>query len=293
MANFAAPDGTSLHEVVWPASGQNAKGTVVLLHGYGEHILRYEHVAKALNAVGFEVRGLDLRGHGQSGGHRGFCLRFSEYLDDLHAFLERARASASGPLFIVAHSFGALVTTEYLLTRKPSNLTGVVLSSPFFKLKLDVPKVKVIAGRMMSRIYPKLGLPSGLKGADVSRDPEIAAAYDRDPLNNKSATARWFTETSAVQDTLLARGSDLSGWKLPTLFLVGAADKIADAQRAEEVFGRLGAPGQIDKTLRMLTGQYHEVFNEPAAEREKTLAELTGWLDAHCAQAGKLRAEGA
>jgi alpha-beta hydrolase superfamily lysophospholipase len=131
---------------------------------------------------------------------------------------------------------------------------------------------------------------SGFKGVDVSRDPEIAAAYDRDPLNNKNATARWFTETSAVQDTLMARAPE---WKLPTLFLVGAADKIADPQRAEEVFGRLGQPDKIDKTLRMLTGQFHEVFNEPAAEREKTLAELTGWLDARCAQAGKLRAEGA
>lgn len=285
MANFAAPDGTSIHEVVWPLSAGAAKGTVVLVHGYGEHILRYEHVAKALNAAGFDVRGTDLRGHGQSGGHRGFCLRFSEYLDDLQALIDRARSSA--PLFLLGHSFGGLIVTEYVLSRKPSDIAGVVMSSPFYKLKLEVPKVKVIAARMMSRIYPKLSLPSGLKGEDVSRDPAIVAAYDRDPLNNKNATARWFTETAQVQDTLLERAPQ---WKLPTLFLVGAADKVADATRAEEVFGRVGA---TDKTLKMLTGHYHEVFNEPLAERTKTLAELTGWLDARVGKAEKLRAGGA
>jgi len=185
MANFAAPDGTSIHEVLWPLSAGAAKGTVVLAHGYGEHILRYEHVAKALNAAGFDVRGTDLRGHGQSGGHRGFCLSFSEYLDDLQALIDRARTPA--PLFLLGHSFGGLIVTEFVLSRKPAGIAGVVLSSPFYQLKLQVPKVKVLAARMMSRIYPKLSLPSGLKGEDVSRDPAIAAAYDRDPLNNKAA----------------------------------------------------------------------------------------------------------
>jgi len=286
MANFAAPDGTSLHEAVWEAGG-SARGTVVLLHGYGEHIMRYDHVARALNVAGFEVRGADLRGHGQSGGRRGHCAHFSEYLDDLQALLDRV-PPAAGPRFVVAHSFGALIATEYLLSRVPVGITGVVLSSPFFKLKLDVPKVKVLAARLMSRIIPTLALPSGLKGADVSRDPEIIAAYDRDPLNNKNATSRWFTETSAVQDSLLARAPT---WKLPALFLVGAADKVADPARAEEVFARISAP---DKTLRMLAGQFHEVFNEPQPDRAKTLAELTSWLSARVTDAqGKLHSQNA
>jgi alpha-beta hydrolase superfamily lysophospholipase len=287
MTTFAAKDGTSIFEKVWPAKGTPI-GTVVLVHGYGEHIQRYEHVAAALNEAGWAVRGSDLRGHGQSGGVRGYCNRFDEYLDDLELLLERAQKDLPGkPVFIVCHSFGAVVAGEYLLKRS-APIAGLVVSSPFYKLKLEVPAVKKIAGKMMSAIYGKMALPSGLKGADVSRDPDIIAIYDRDPLNNKTATARWFTENEAAQADILQRAPEL---KLPCLFLVGGADKIADPRRAEEVFAKVGS---ADKTLHVLQGQYHEIFNEIMDERKKTLAMLTSWLkDRHAAaSSGKLHAQG-
>ena len=59
--------------------------------------------------------------------------------------------------------------------------------------------------------------------------------------------------------------------------------------------------GSKDKTLRMLAGQYHEVLNEPQADREKTVAEIVEWLRAHAisqgataaVRGGKLRAQDA
>lgn len=286
MSFFQSRDGTQLHEQVWAAQGKPV-AAVVIVHGYGEHIARYDETGRALAAAGFSVRGLDLRGHGQSAGVRGFCNRFDEYVDDVDAIVKRARGEGL-PVFILGHSFGALVAPFYVL-RHPGDVAGLVLTSPFWKLALAVPPAKVLAGKIASRLYPKLGLPSGLKGAEVTRDPEIAAIYDRDPLNNKNATARWFTETSAAQESLVTRASALT---LPVLLLVGEADKIAAASQAPVVFDRIGSK---DKTLRMLAGQYHEVLNEPKPTREKTVAEIVEWLRAHAATAaasdgGKLRA---
>src|SRR5581483_3125752 len=187
-------DGTSLHHSIWQADAPRA--VVALLHGYAEHIARYEHVARALNAAGITVHGCDLRGHGRSAGPRGHIDRFDDYLDDARALVTAAR-SEKLPLFVLGHSNGGLIATHHVL-RQPEGIAGLVLSSPFFGLKLAVPAVKVMAARVASRVYPRLALPSGLHGADVSRDPTVQADYDRDPLNNKAATARWFTETMAA-----------------------------------------------------------------------------------------------
>jgi alpha-beta hydrolase superfamily lysophospholipase len=281
MTFFQSRDGTQLHERIWPAEGA-ARAAVLIVHGYGEHIARYDETARALAHAGFAVRGIDLRGHGQSGGVRGFCRRFDEYLDDVDVAAARAQGDAPS-LFLLGHSFGALVGAHYAI-RSPSALAGLVLTSPFFKLALAVPPLKVLAGRIASRLVPTLALPSGLKGADVSRDPEIAAAYDVDPLNNKNATARWFTEAAAAQESLVADAVKLT---LPTLLIAGEADRIAAASQARVIFERLGAS---DKTLRMLPGQYHEVLNEPLADRQKTVAEIVAWLTTHAVAAGKLRA---
>jgi alpha-beta hydrolase superfamily lysophospholipase len=287
MSFFQSRDGTQLHERVWPPEqgAGNARAVVVIAHGYGEHIGRYDETARDLARGGFSVRGFDFRGHGQSGGARGHCSHFDEYIDDLEGEVTRARGE-NLPVFLLGHSFGALVGTYYAL-RFAETLAGVVLTSPFFKLALAVPAAKVMAGKIASRVFPKLALPSGLKGSDVSRDPEVAKAYDADPLNNKNATARWFTETMAAQSSLLERASKL---ELPVLLVAGAADKIADANQAQVVFDRFGS---TDKTLRLLAGQYHEVLNELPQDRRQTLALIVDWLGNHAAQAGKLRAGGA
>ena len=52
-------DGLALHLRVWPA-GNPRRGLVVLVHGLGEHIDRYDHVARRLNGIGFDVVGYDL-----------------------------------------------------------------------------------------------------------------------------------------------------------------------------------------------------------------------------------------
>jgi lysophospholipase len=270
MSTFASRDGTVLHELVWPAD--KPKAGVALLHGYGEHIARYDHVGKALAARGFSTRGVDFRGHGQSAGVRGHCQRFVEYLDDIAGLIARC---PERPLFLVAHSFGALSACEYLLVRGSEPLSGVVLSSPYFGLKLKVSPIKIAAAKLMSNIVPKLSLPSGLKGKDVTRDPELQKVYDADPLNNKNATARWFTEATQAQEHVAAHAGEI---RLPLLMMAGADDHVADPVVSKGIFERLGA---ADKTLSYLEGQYHEVFNEPAEIRRKNLDALCDWLESH------------
>ncbi|HEV7913341.1 MAG TPA: alpha/beta hydrolase, partial [Albitalea sp.] len=54
-------DGLSLHLHHWPVAGM-ARGTVLLVHGLGEHVGRYAQVAKQLNDSSWNVIGHDHRG---------------------------------------------------------------------------------------------------------------------------------------------------------------------------------------------------------------------------------------
>ena len=66
----------------------SARGAILIVHGYGEHSGRYEHVFTALNARGFSCLGIDYRGFGQAKGRRAFIAyaRMQSGLQDLEGF---------------------------------------------------------------------------------------------------------------------------------------------------------------------------------------------------------------
>ena len=66
------PDGTATFTREWaPPDGVARRGSILLVHGLGEHSGRYGRVAERLAAIGLAVHACDLRGHGRSEGPRG------------------------------------------------------------------------------------------------------------------------------------------------------------------------------------------------------------------------------
>src|SRR4029079_17335856 len=83
-----------------------------IVHGLGEHIGRYAHVAALLNASRWSVVGYDQRGHGASPRERGRIAAHDDLLVDLAAVIDDVRAEASGPLVLLGHSLGGLVVAR-------------------------------------------------------------------------------------------------------------------------------------------------------------------------------------
>lgn len=280
MTTLRTRDGRDLNLYHWPVKNGPEVMTLGIIHGYGEHAERYAHVADALGARGISVVAVDLRGHGRSSGTRGFVERFEEYHLDCEQLLDAARARAGGrPIALLGHSMGGLVLSHWMLAGGAQGTVGSVLSSPYLGLALAVSPVKIGLGRVMSRIVPTLALPSGLTGADVTRDPTLAAIYDSDPLNNKNATARWFTEATRAQQEVLTRASELKG---PMLLLYGGADRVASADVTDRFAASLRG---ADVTSERLAGHYHELVNEPPEIRARVLDRIGAWLVAHASAA--------
>ena len=71
-------------QVWWP---EQPRATLVLLHGYYDHVGLYRHVIEWALGMGFAVRAFDLPGHGLSSGARASIGAFSEYQTVLRAVL--------------------------------------------------------------------------------------------------------------------------------------------------------------------------------------------------------------
>src|SRR5665647_531066 len=265
-----APD-VDLFVQSWQPAGA-IRGAVAIVHGIGEHSGRYSYLVERLAERGFAVAALDNRGHGRSGGTPGHIDSWSEYREDVRAFLRYVSAQFMGmPLFLYGHSLGALIVTDYVLFH-PDGLDGLIVSGNPLHPTGSAKPVLVMLARILSRYKPKISFQLGLDDDALSRDPEVVKAYREDPLVHRSVTARWGTETLAAIDRVRARASEI---RLPLLILHGGADRINSPEGSRELFNLVSS---ADKQLRVYPGGYHEPHNDPVSYTHLRAHETDSYL---------------
>jgi alpha-beta hydrolase superfamily lysophospholipase len=251
------------------------RGVVLVTHGYMEHCGRYRELAHVITNAGWAALAYDVRGHGRSPGPRGHIDRFEIYLDDFAAVHAAARAlvPAPAPIVLLGHSHGSLITLRALCGDRPPEAAAAIVSSPYLGLRLAVPGYKKVLARVASKVAPKFAQTEKLRVEDLTHDAAKQAERTADTLCFDVATARWFVECSAAQDYVAAHADRI---KVPTTWLVGGADPIADPARSRIVASRVAGADYHD-----LAGMLHEVFNE--TERGKVFAEVAKVLTARSA----------
>ncbi|HZX40695.1 MAG TPA: alpha/beta hydrolase [Myxococcaceae bacterium] len=275
--HLSAPDGTRLWFERDVPDG--ARAHIVLVHGYGDHLGRYRTFRDAMLAGRFAVHAYDVRGHGRSDGPRGGLRVFSEYTDELAAFVHSVHALAGGaPIFLVGHSHGGLIALSWLAgpgsdAARSLGLRGLVLSAPYLGLAFTPPAWKTAPAVLLSRLAPGLPIPTGIASADLSRDPAWQRSTDEDPLYGRKATPRWFTEHTRAQAEVLAAGARLG---IPVLLMLPGDDHVASAVVSRRWFETLTTP---DKRLREWPSMRHEIFNELG--KEDVYAETSRWISEH------------
>lgn len=241
----------------WPA--EDPARLVVLVHGYGEHVGRYEHVADALVARGSSVVGPDHVGHGESSGEQALVEDFEAVVDDLRAVVDAARGDL--PVVMVGHSMGGLIATRYA-QRHRDDLAGLVLSGPAIGLG------PVIEGWLAAPELPS----DPIDVAVLSRDPAVGEAYAADPLVWHGGWKRRTLEAFVAADRAIADGPGFGD--LPLLYVHGSEDELVPAMLARPVVERLAGP---DSELRVIEGARHEVFNE--LEKDELIARVADFAE--------------
>lgn len=255
----------------WPARG-GTRAAVLLLHGLGEHSGRYEAVAAEFNNRGFAVFAPDHLGHGESPGRRVFVERFEDYLPAVRELRDLiGETHPDLPCFVLGHSMGGLLTARLLLEDQ-SRYRGAVLSGPAFAAGEPPSALLLFIGRLIARLAPGIGLIA-LDPSGVSRDPEVVAAYNADPLVNHGKVSAGLAV--AIFDTMDRVNAEAAAITLPILVMHGEADTMA-APSGSAAF--IDAVGSSDKTLTLLPGLFHEIFNEP--EGASVIAGCADWIEA-------------
>jgi alpha-beta hydrolase superfamily lysophospholipase len=270
-------DGLALHLRVWPA-GNPRRGAVVLVHGLGEHIDRYDHVARRLNGLGFAVVGYDHRGHGRSPGQRGGVPTDESLCADLGRVLYAARESFPGPLVLLGHSLGGLIAGRFVaegLRPAPAAwwrpVDALVMSSPALDPGTNAVQKLLLA--VIAPMLPNLAVNNGLKVDWISRDAGVVKAYAADPLVHDRITGRLGLFVARQGPAVIAAAPK---WKTPTLLMWAGSDRCV-APAGSAAFAA-AAPRDV-VTVREWPGLFHEIFNEP--EQGDVLKVLGEWIVAH------------
>jgi alpha-beta hydrolase superfamily lysophospholipase len=266
-------DGVALRLFEWPC--QDARGTVLVVHGLGEHVGRHAGLAEQLQRCGRRVVGHDQRGHGSSEGARGALAHPDDLLRDLALVIDAVRARSPGPLVLLGHSLGGLVAARFVAGGLQSPMPawhrpvdGLVLSSPALDPGMGAAQKALLS--VLGPLAPNLALGNGLKPEWLSRDPAVVAAYRADPLVHDRITprlARFIVDGGEFVRAHAPR------WRVPTLLLYAGADRCV-APAGSAAFAA-AAPPLVVKA-QVFAGLSHEIFNEP--ERAQVFAALAAWL---------------
>jgi len=220
MPMLTTPDGLALQLKHWPLADA-ARGTVLIVHGLGEHMARYAHVINHLNGCGWQVSAYDQRGHGASAGPRGGIAAADSLLADLGRVIEAVRQRFSGPLVLLGHSLGGLVAARFVaegLVAEPAPwwqpVQALALSSPALDPGMNLAQKALLA--VLGPLAPELAVNNGLDVNAISRDAAVVQAYRHDAQVHDRITprlVRFIVDGGALVRALAPR------WQVPTLLL--------------------------------------------------------------------------
>lgn len=234
--------------------GDNIKAVLILVHGLGEHIGRYDDWSDLFYGEKIGFAGVNLPGHGTSDGRKGHIKSYSITDEMIEIMLRESKKTFPGiPQFLYGHSLGGGIVIDYLIRKNPK-IKGAIVTSPWLKLAFEPDKSKVRLVSVLRMIVPQLLQPSGLIVEHLCHDPEVVNKYKNDPLVHDKISLSLFYSTVSAASNSLRNASEL---KVPLLLLHGKDDLICTPEGSREF-----ASKSENTQFRLWDGGYHELHNE-------------------------------
>ncbi|MGL4340006.1 MAG: alpha/beta fold hydrolase [Rhodoglobus sp.] len=279
--SYKDAQGVLIHYYAWKA--RRPKAILQLVHGLGEHALRYDYLACALTAAGYTVYADDHRGHGATGMQQygGDASQLGKLgpgglratIEAIRQLSALARQQNPGlPLVLLGHSWGSLMVQKILNTHS-ADYEAVVLTGTAYRTP------RWMNGGDLAARHRHLG-PTGYDW--LSRDPEIQRAFADDPLTFDADVLKLFGLVDGLR--LLGRPAKNVERDIPLLIMIGSDDALGGESSIEKLADAyIRRSGLSDVVAVIYPDARHEVFNE--TNRDEVNSDLVAWLDARLAAA--------
>lgn len=253
-------DGETVVGALHRPSGET-RGTLLALHGMLSSREELRDSPAALADRGWRVLALDLRGHGDSEGERGW-ITWDRAMADVATALDWCRDNGWTPAAIAGHSLGTAWVTSAL--PRFDDLGAGALLSPVGRITDEISRLEYAlyrVGHALHRVKTGLGLGSLYVKNQVGYDDIFAEPVD----------VRWAREQGFLQPKVNLRSVptylevDNEAWAAevtdPCQVLVSNQDKLVAPEAQRRVHAALAGPApkvEVEAGHSLLAGRARE-----------------------------------
>nr|KAJ3422231.1 hypothetical protein HK105_000624 [Polyrhizophydium stewartii] len=171
------PNGIEIYTRTWePADPASIVAVVVMLHGLGEHIQRYNHVFPHFARAGIKVFGFDQRGFGRTVrrcGQLGDSQGLDTVMNDVKDAVAAARVGDK-PLFVMGQSMGGALALLFA-SRHPDGVRGVISTGPS-----AAPKgIEPLLLRFVPYIAPNISVKNTVAASILHMGNELQTVHSK------------------------------------------------------------------------------------------------------------------
>lgn len=192
---------------------ENAKANIVISHGYTESLEKYHEMIYYFMKSGYNVFGVEHRGHGRSG-TLGIADKtqidvkdFNQYVTDFKVFMDEVVIpnNENKKVLLFAHSMGGAIGTKFL-EDYPGYFDSAVLNAPMLEVHTG-NKPKFIADFIV-----KLAVFFGKGGDYVLGKEPYTPEYDKDKIGTSSINRYEYIHDIIVNNEEFQRGGASYNW---------------------------------------------------------------------------------
>ena len=295
---YESAGGGMLHAYCW-APESAPKAIVQIVHGIAEHVVRYDHFARYLNALGYLVVAEDHMGHGKSicdktpKGY--FAGGWDAAVEDCCRLMEKTMTEYAGvPYILFGHSMGSFLARSILIKKPDSGIKAAIICGSAW-----MPGLVLRGGKLISAM---LNRGEQAKQPSETLQKVMFSGYDK-RIENPRTPCDWLSRDEAVVDVYVA--DPLCGFaptpalanammtgllyiqnsgnlkrmnkNLPVYFIAGGDDPVGGygegVRQAVQMFIR---SGMKHVSLKLYPGCRHEIHNE--LNKDEVYSDVAVWI---------------